>query len=122
MLGRPRQAALLGLALLALAGTARAAFDDECRHLARQLATDPGSLKIGELDLLKSCVSDVQRGIVLGNPPPPKVELPVCTAPPPVAAPACPVCPPAVVCPRVSAPAPAPRADDRRLKPYLPTY
>lgn len=122
MLGQQRKAALLGAALLALAGTVRADFNDECRQLARQLATDPGSLKIGELDLLKSCVSDVQRGIVLGNPPPPKVELPVCTAPPPAPVQACPVCPPAVVCPKVSAPAPVPRADDRRLKPYLPTY
>lgn len=122
-LGRQHAAASL-LALLVLAGSARAEFDDECRQLARQLATDPGVLKIGELDLLKSCVSDIQRGIVLGNPPPAKVELPACASAPaaaPAPAPACPVCPPATVCPKVPV-APRERPEDRRLKPYLPTY
>lgn len=115
---------------------ASAAYNDECRAMAQRLATDPGSLKVGELDLLKSCLSDLQRSVVLGEPPPAKGELPACAAQPA----ACPVCPAATACPAAppeasSAPAtpavPANRAkpsrerareDDRRLKPYLPTY
>ncbi|MFZ5757770.1 MAG: hypothetical protein ACOY3X_12745 [Pseudomonadota bacterium] len=116
-----------GLVLLAATWPVRADYNDECRGLARQLATDPGALKAGELDLLKSCLSDLQRGVALGNPPAAKSELPLCETPapaPPAAVPACPVCPaqaPPPACPKLPA-APRERGEDRRLKPYLPTY
>ena len=75
-----------GFAVCALAcacllpAIAFAAYNDECRALALRLATDPGSLKVGELDLLKSCLSGLQRSVVLGEPPAAKSELPACAA------------------------------------------
>ncbi|MFZ5722414.1 MAG: hypothetical protein ACOY33_02015 [Pseudomonadota bacterium] len=113
---------------LAFAGTAAASYNEECRQLAMRLDSDPGSLKVGELDLLKSCLSDLQRSIVLGEPPPEKGPPPACETKPPE----CPVCAacPAAETVRQKAPSPPPpvrkkereREDDRRLKPYLPQY
>lgn len=109
--------------LLALASAAHATYNDECRTLAERLDANPAALKVGELDLLKSCLSDLQRIIVLGDTPPEKKPPQTCPEPPP--APACPVC---KVCPVAEA-APAAgrdkkrdREEDRSLRPYLPQY
>jgi len=37
------------------------AFADNCTDLARRFVSDRASLKIGELDDLKSCISDVEQ-------------------------------------------------------------
>lgn len=121
--------ALCVLVSLSACGMATAGYEDECRTLAEKLAREPGALKVGELDLLKNCLSGLQRGIVLGEAPPPPSPPPAQDCPV-VPVPACPVCPAPVVCPkRESSPAPATRerqretpAEDRRLRPYLPTY
>ncbi|MFZ5698122.1 MAG: hypothetical protein ACOY9J_05290 [Pseudomonadota bacterium] len=123
--------AIAVLAVVLVAPTAaHAEYSEECRGLAQRLAQDPGALKVGELDVLKSCLSDLQRGIVLGEPPPAKSESLVGA---PTPAPAPPICPTAEqLCPRPKAAvkepeAPKkvrerPREPDRRLKPYLPKY
>lgn len=128
-----QHAACMALCIgLLLSPVVQAEYGEECRVLVGQLAQDPGALKMGELDIVKSCVSDLQRGIVLGEPPPARTAAtpPACAPSAPVA-PACPVCPTArELCPR-NDPAPARKEPDRerpaptenrRLKPYLPTY
>ncbi|MFN3586167.1 MAG: hypothetical protein ACK4UT_01570 [Moraxellaceae bacterium] len=47
--------------LLALSGAALA---DPCAQLATRFAQDPKGMKIGELDELKTCVSDIQRELI----------------------------------------------------------
>jgi hypothetical protein len=37
------------------------AFADDCTDLARRFVNDRNSLKIGELDDLKSCISDIEQ-------------------------------------------------------------
>lgn len=125
--------AIAVLAVVLVAATAaHAEYSEECRDLAQRLAQDPGALKVGELDVLKSCLSDLQRGIVLGEPPPAKGE-PVVVVP--AAAPAPPTCPTAAqLCPEREAAAKERAAPakvrerkrdavpDRRLKPDLPKY
>lgn len=37
------------------------AFADDCTDLARRFVNDRASLKIGELDDLKSCISDIEQ-------------------------------------------------------------
>lgn len=48
-------------ALLALSGSA---FADPCAQLAMRFAQDPKGMKIGELDELKTCISDIQRELI----------------------------------------------------------
>lgn len=124
-----RRVRWMAVALLCCAGTAWGSYGNECRSLAQRLALDPGSLKLPELDLIRNCIADLQRVIVLGETPPEKGEPPACApveAPPPEA---CPVCPTAAaLCPKAAtarAKEPAREkepAEDRRLKPFLPKY
>lgn len=131
-MGRGLDAIAVLAVVLVAATAAHAEYSEECRDLAQRLAQDPGALKVGELDVLKSCLSDLQRGIVLGEPPPAKSESVVGA---PVPAPAPPICPTAEqLCPRPEAAAegraaPAKARErkrdavlDRRLKPDLPQY
>jgi len=121
---------LAALLLSMLAAAAQASYNDECRALAQKLDTDPGALKVGELDLLKNCLADLQRIIVLSETPPAKKPAQVCPPPPPAAP--CPVC---KVCPAADPAAAArererekerekerDRESDRQLRPFLPKY
>lgn len=118
------------LLLSMLAAVAQASYNDECRALAQKLDTDPGALKVGELDLLKNCLADLQRIIVLSETPPAKKPPQVCPPPPPAAP--CPVC---KACPAADPAAAArererekerekerDRESDRQLRPFLPKY
>ncbi len=131
-MGKGLDAVAVLVVVLVTATAAHAEYSEECRDLAQRLARDPGALKVGELDVLKSCLSDLQRSIVLGEPPPAKGETAVDAA---AAAPAPLTCPTAAqLCPGREAAAKAPEAPakvrdrkrdtvpDRRLKPYLPKY
>lgn len=115
--------------LLCLATTpAFAQYSEDCRLLAEKLAKVPGDMKVGELDLLKNCLSGLQRVIVLGEEPPPPAApppAPECPPPPPAEEKECPVCPEANSCPKQSV-APAAKdkarerdAPDRRPKMYI---
>lgn len=133
------------LAVMVLGGVSwpqsgQTAYGEECQLLARKLAQVPGALQMGELELIKNCISVLQRGIVLGESlaVPAELPSPSCAPAAPVIVPECPVCqtcPPPTVCPTAdklcerSAPPPArkeperaPTPDNRRLRPYLPTY
>lgn len=126
----PRMAVL---ALAAMLGpVAYADYGEECRALSAQLAREPGSLKVGDLDVLKTCLSDLQRLLIVGGQPPEGVSD-LCPAP--VVEPQrCPVCPSAAqLCGKRDAPRDAPSARDRRdperepspdrqLKPALPVF
>lgn len=122
------------LLLPVLAGAAHASYNDECRALAERLDRDPGALKVGELDLLKNCLADLQRIIVLSETPPAKKPPQECPPPPPAAP--CPVC---KACPAADPAAVArererekerererekerDREADRQLRPFLPKY
>lgn len=127
------------LLLVLCAIPAHAEYSEECRALSERLAREPGTLKVGELDLLKNCLSGLQRGIVLGEAPPPPtpdkpLAVPECppaevpAAKPERECPACPVCAAAAV---RRDPPPArertprdrdPASEDRRLKPFLPQF
>jgi len=48
-------------ALLALSPLAHA---DPCTELAERFSRDPKGMKIGELDELKTCISEVQRELI----------------------------------------------------------
>lgn len=102
--------------LLAVAGPAWADYNAECRTLAGRLAGEPGSLIMGELDVLKSCLSSLQRGIMNGAPPP-AGSPPACPPPPPPAPRECPACPSPVACPKDDRPA----ADPVRQR-FIPRY
>lgn len=106
----------LALALFAMAASmpVRASYSPECRLLASQLASEPGSLKLGELDVLKSCLSTLQKGITAGEPPP-AGSPPDCPPPPPPRV--CPVCPPVPVCEKTDA-----AADDPVRQRFIPRY
>lgn len=132
-MGRGLDAIAVLAVVLVAATAAHAEYSEECRDLAQRLAQDPGALKVGELDVLKSCLSDLQRGIVLGEPPPAKGEPVVVDAA--AAAPAPLTCPTAAqLCPGREAAAKERAAPakvrerkrdavpDRRLKPDLPKY
>lgn len=88
---------ILVLVLLAVAGAGHAAYSDECRALAERLDRDPGSLKVGELDLLRNCLGNLQRIGALGEEPPAKKPPMACPPPspppPPEPCPVCKVCP-----------------------------
>lgn len=90
----------LVLASMLVSAPAWASYSPECRLLASQLAAEPGSLKLGELDVLKSCLSALQKGITAGDPPP-EGSPPDCPPPPPPRV--CPVCPPVPVCEKTGA-------------------
>lgn len=128
----------VAVCLMLAAGSATAAWNDECDQLSRRLNSEPATLKVGELDILKSCLSDLQRSIVLGEPLPvqgggaPSVA---CAVPPPAPhyCPACPVCAgrsdrdeqeegTAAVPAKPKSPAPRNREESRSRKPYLPTF
>lgn len=79
------QKGFLLVSLLVLASAAslvRAEYAEECRDLANTLARTPGALKNSEIDLLKNCLSGLQRSLALGEvpaaatPPPPEKNLP----------------------------------------------
>lgn len=131
-MGRGLDAIAVLAVVLVAATAAHAEYSEECRDLAQRLVQDPGALKVGELDVLKSCLSDLQRGMVLGEPPPAKGEAVVSA---PAAAPAPTTCPTAAqLCPGREAAAKERAAPakvrerkrdavpDRRLKPDLPKY
>lgn len=110
------------VALLGAMGLAQAEYAEECRELADRLASEPGSLKASEIDLLKTCLAGLQRSQALGE----KVEpspKPVLTCPPPPPEKTCPACPPAPVCPKAP-PAAKERDRDRedRLRPQLQAF
>lgn len=128
--------AWLRMTVLALAATtgsvAYAEYGEECRALSAQLARDPGSLKVGDLDVLKTCMSDLQRILIVGGTAP---EGAADLCPSPVVEAKCPVCPSAAqLCgKRDAAPAEqAPPSRERReppkapppnpLKPALPVF
>ena len=50
--------------LTLLAALAAPAFADPCTELAIRFTQDPKGMKIGELDELKTCVSEVQRELI----------------------------------------------------------
>lgn len=90
------------------------AWGPECRLLSGQLAAAPGSLKMGDLDVLRTCITALQRAIVNNEPlpadePAAKVECPP-PPPPQVVERACPSCP---ACPR---------ADDPARQRFIPRY
>jgi hypothetical protein len=49
------------LFILLLALGVGQAFADNCTDLAKRFASDQNSLKVGELDDLKSCISDLEQ-------------------------------------------------------------
>lgn len=108
----------MAVVLLALAAvTARGAYDGECQRLAFQLARDPGVLTVGDIDALRSCLSQLQAAGMTGNAvlPPPRDDL----CPPAAPAAACPACPSAAqLCPRE----PARREEPPRQRTYIPKY
>lgn len=108
---------LLLLVLVGMSAPAAATYGAECRMLASQLASDPGMLKLGELDVLKSCLSSLQRGITAGDPPPAPTPPPVAICPPPPPEKVCPVCPEAPACPE-----PVRSADDPARQRFIPRY
>lgn len=57
-----RSIVLMSAALVA--GTASAASTEECQDLATRYSQAPKSLKIGELDELKTCINVVQRELI----------------------------------------------------------
>lgn len=116
---------LLALAFaLGLAGApAQAEYADECREIADKLASEPGALKAGEIEFMRSCLAGLQRSQTLGEAvaPTPKPPPPVCPPPPP--APVCPACV-QQVCPKI-APSPKERARDPAadlLRPQLQKF
>lgn len=121
---------LAALALALATASAAAQYSDECRDLARRMAVEPGALTAPELDLVRDCVSSLQRARLLGESVPPGEPLP-CAAAAPVPA-ECPVCPEvaAQACARATPP-PAVRparerardtGEDRRPRTYIPKY
>lgn len=96
---------------------AHADYGPECRVLATQLARDPGAVKLGDLDALKSCLSELQLVIVDRKPPPAPSSPDELACPPPPACPACAACP---ACPKHDCAAEEEPA--RSLKPHLPTF
>lgn len=109
-------AVAVGFACLLVAGVARA-YDPECRELAQHFAVDPGTLKLGELDVLKTCLSELQRRIVAGEPMPESGQPPACPEPPPPIVAECPPCPPAKACPRAER-----VPEDPVRQRYIPRY
>ncbi len=115
------------LLLLLVIGPAHAAYSEECRALGAKLDLDPGSLTVGELDLLRNCLGDLQRIGSLGETPPAKKPPLVCPpAPPPPAPEPCPVC---KACPVVEQPAPSvlrerekKREEEINLRPVLKPF
>jgi hypothetical protein len=114
------QKGFLLVSLLVLASAAslvRAEYAEECRDLANTLARTPGALKNSEIDLLKNCLSGLQRSLALGEvpaaatPPPPEK---ICPPLPPEKE--CPVCPAVQACPKQSS---APPARDRQREPAV---
>lgn len=110
----PLPAWVLASVSMAVSVPAWASYSPECRLLASQLASEPGLLKLGELDVLKSCLSTLQKGITAGDPPP-AGSPPDCPPPPPPRV--CPVCPPVPVCETVDA-----AAEDPVRQRFIPRY
>lgn len=111
----PFMRCLLALLLAAASAVASADYGPECRVLATQLARDPGTVKLGDLDALKSCLSELQL-IIVDRKQAPEPSSPAELACPP--APSCPACPTCPACPKQECPA---EESGRTLKPHLPT-